>query len=129
VSAWCEAGAGLLNRNTLRIDTSTASTIDGYTLNFDKWIPLDGANEVIDISTLPVIEVPAAAPAPLAPPVPAVTWDDPALKQYRTEEVAAICKQQQDASDANARAIGKKNLQRELEREKRLGVGYAYDAE
>jgi hypothetical protein len=128
VSAWCAAGAGLLNRNTLRIDASTASTIDGYTFDFDtKWIPLEGADAPIDI-TLPIIVVPEIVEAPAvvqAPPAP--QWDDPALKNYRTPEVAAICKAQQDACDANARAIGKKNLQRELDKEKRLGPAYAYE--
>jgi hypothetical protein len=129
LEAWVKIGAPLLNRNTLKFDEETGSTIDGFTFDFDKsWIPIEGSDAPIDVA-LPVIEIPAAAPAPLAPPVPAVTWDDPAFKNYRTDEVAELCKAQQDRCDAGARRIAKTNLQRELEKEKRLGVGYTYDTE
>jgi hypothetical protein len=127
VSAWVEQGAPLLNRNTLRLDTSVASTADGYTFDFDtQWVPIDGANEVIDISTLPVIEVPAAVDSPTVEVAP--TIEDIAAKELAIR-VATICKAQQDRCDAEGRRISARNEQRELEKEKRLGVAYAYDAE
>jgi hypothetical protein len=126
MTAWIKIGAPLLNRNTLSFDEETGSTIDGFTFDFDKrWIPIEGSDAPIDVA-LPVIEIPAAAPAPLPPPVPAVTWDDPAFKNYRTDEVAELCKAQQDRCDADARRISARNEKRETEREKRLGVSYAY---
>jgi hypothetical protein len=62
VAGFCAPGGGLLNRNTLRIDASTASTTDCcYTFDFDKsWVALPGSDQPIDITTLPAIEVPAA---------------------------------------------------------------------
>jgi hypothetical protein len=129
MAAWLEIGAPLLNRNTLRFAEETGS-IDGFSFDFEKsWVPIEGSDAPIDVASLPVIEIPAAPPAPLAPPVPAVTWDDPALRNYRTPEIDALCKATQSRIDADARRISAKNLQRELEKEKRLGVGYAYDAE
>jgi hypothetical protein len=133
VTAWCEAGAGLLNRNTLRIDTSTASTIDGYTFDFDtKWIPLEGADVLIDTSTLLAIEIPAVPAVCEVPTVdtPAISnhANDPALKNYRTPELDALCKITQARADAEARKISARNEQRELEKERRLGpVAYAYE--
>jgi hypothetical protein len=59
----------------------------------------------------PTVEVPAQA-----------ITDDPALKNYRTPEVVAICKAQQNACEKEARKISARNLERELQREKRLGV-------
>jgi hypothetical protein len=130
IEAWIEIGAPLLSRNALRFDLETGSTSDGFTFDFEKsWAPIEGSDAPIDVASLPVIEIPASAPAPLAPPVPAVTWDDPAFKNYRTEEVIAICKAQQERCDTEARKISAANLERETLREKRLGVGYAYDAE
>jgi hypothetical protein len=129
-TAWCVAGAGLLNRNTLKIDTSTASTIDGYTFDFDtKWIPLEGADVLIDTSTLLAIEIPAVVEVPTVEVPAQAATDDPAFKNYRTPELDAMIKATQAAIDTDARRISAKNLQRETEREKRLGVGYAYDAE
>jgi hypothetical protein len=131
MTAWIEVGAPLLNRNTIRFDAETGSTIDGFTFDFDsKWVPLPGSTELIDVASLPVIEIPTVAevPAVYTPVTPAIV-NDPALKNYRTPEVTAICKAQQDACDADARRIGNRNLERELLREKRLGVAYAYDAE
>jgi hypothetical protein len=129
IEAWIAIGAPLLNRNSLRFDEETGSTIDGFTVEFDsKWIALPGANEVIDVASLPALEIPTVVEVPAAPPAPpAPQWDDPAFKNYRTPEVVATCKAQQDACDADARRISAKNLKRETEREKRVGVGYAYD--
>jgi hypothetical protein len=125
VAAWCSAGAPLLNRNTIRFDTSTASTTDGYSFDFDnKWIALPGSNEPINIESLPAIAVPEVVKVPAAEiPAPATT-QDPALKKYPSEEVAALCKITQAAVDAEARRISAKNLERELAREKRLGIAY-----
>jgi hypothetical protein len=132
IEAWIKIGAPLLSRNSLRFAEETGSTIDGFAFDFDgRWLPLSGAHDLIDVATLPAIvipaaDTPAAVPAVLTPATP--SWDDPAFKNYRTPEVIAICKAQQERCDANARAIGKKNLQRELEKEKRLGpVAYAYE--
>jgi hypothetical protein len=129
VSAWCSAGAPLLSRTTLRFAEETRSD-DGYRLDFEKsWVPIEGSDEIIDIA-LPVIVVPAVpdVPAVYTPVAPAIV-DDPALRNYRTPEIDALCKAQQDRCDAEARKIATNNLERELLREKRLGVGYAYDAE
>jgi hypothetical protein len=110
VTAWCAIGAPLLNRNTLRFDTETASA-ESYAFDFDKkWVALPGSDEPIDITMLPAAEVPAVE-----------IVEDTAAKQLAIK-VAAICKQQQDACDADARRISAKNLQRELEKEKRLGI-------
>jgi hypothetical protein len=126
VTAWCAAGAGLLNRNTLRIDTSTASTTDGYVFDFDKsWVALPGSDQPIDVATLPVIEQPEIVEM-VAADTPAVSnrADDPAFKNYRTPEIDALCKAQQDACDKEARRICANNLERELRRERREGAAY-----
>jgi hypothetical protein len=132
MTAWIKIGAPLLNRNNLRFDEETGSTIDGFTFDFDsKWVPLPGSDEIIDVSTLPAIVIPAVVEVPAVPAVqaPAIV-NDPALKNYRTPEVVARCKQQQDACDAEARKIAANNLERELAKEKRLGAyAYACDAE
>jgi hypothetical protein len=129
IEAWSRVGCPLLNRNNLTLDFSVAC-VDGFVFDFDtRWVSLTGANEVIDIATLPFIEVPAVPAAVDSPTVEATPTivNDPALKNYRTPEVIAKCKQLQDMIDADARAIGKKNLQRELDKEKRLGPAYAYE--
>jgi hypothetical protein len=145
VSAWVEQGAPLLNRNTLRLDTSVASIADGYTFDFDtQWVPIDGANEVIDISTLPVIEVPALVEVPAADtPViveAAPTIEDtvaPTLEEQLAMEhrhqtglcrvspqEALMLKTQQDAMDEKSRKLSQANEARELANERRLGVAY-----
>jgi hypothetical protein len=122
ITAWCEIGAPLLNRNTLRFDGETASA-ESYAFDFDnKWIALPSSNEPIDIATLAVIEVPAVEVSPAEVPAPAVV-EDPVANQ-RAVELASRIRQQQAAIDAGARRISEKNLQRELEREKRLGIAY-----
>jgi len=130
IEAWIKIGAPLLNRNNLRFDEETGSIIDGFTFEFDsKWIAQPGANEVIDVASLPVIVVPEVVEAPAAytPAAPAITWDDPALRQYPSPEVAAACAQTQAAMDVQARKIAAANLERESLREKKFGIGYAYD--
>jgi hypothetical protein len=122
---WLAIGAPLLSRSTLRFAEETGC-IDGFSFDFEKsWVPIEGSDAPIDVASLPVIEIPAAAPAAPAPLAP--QWDDPALKHYRTPELDAMIKATQAAIDADARKISAKNLKRETEREKRLGVGYAYD--
>jgi hypothetical protein len=130
VEAWAMAGFPLLCRDTLLLDFTVASTDDGFVFSFDRWIPIAVAHDLIDISTLPIIVVPEIVEAPAAPPAPqAPQWDDPALRNYRTPEVAAIIKITQDAMDVQARKIAAANLERESLREKKFGIGYAYDAE
>jgi hypothetical protein len=128
MAGFCAPGGGLLNRNTLRIETSTASTTDGFTYDFDtRWIQLPGSDQLIDVATLPVIEIPAVCEVP-AVDTPAITdhTNDPAFRNHRSEEVIAICKAQQERCDTEARKISAANLEREIEKEKRVGVGYAY---
>jgi hypothetical protein len=146
VESWCAAGAPLLNRDTLRLDTSVAST-EPYTFNFDnRWAALDGANELIDVSTLPVIVVPElVSPAvDTDTPITVEHWRLPAYAPTLEEQLAmehrhqtGLCrvspqealmlKTQQDAMDAKAREISASNEARELANERRLGT-YAYDA-
>jgi hypothetical protein len=143
VSAWCAAGAGLLNRNTLRIDTSTASTIDGYTFDFEnKWVLLPGANDVIDTSALAVIEVPAADTPAIVEVAPTIedtvapTLEELKAMEHRHQtglcrvspQEALLLKTQQDAMDEKSRKLSQANEARELALEKRLGT-YAYEAE
>jgi len=141
VTAWLEIGAPLLSRITLKFDHSTGSTTDGFTYDFDtKWIPLDGANEVIDL-TLPAIvvsavfEVPAADTPALVDTGAPLTPGEIEAMEYRHQkglskvapQLALLLKTQQDAMDAKAREISARNEKRELEKEKRLGVAYAYE--
>jgi hypothetical protein len=131
VKAWGEVGCPLLNRDTRRLDTSVAST-GSYVFDFDnRWIALPGSDVPIDISTLPIIEVPEVEVLAVhTPEAPALDHaNDPAFKNYRTPEVVAICKAQQDACAKEGRKISARNLERERQREKHLGVAYAYDVE
>ena len=123
ITAWCATGAPLLNRNTLRFDTETACA-DGYAFDFDnKWIPLSGSNEPIDVATLPVIEALAVAEVS-ATEVPAqAIVEDATAKQFAIE-VARRAQIQQEIINIECRRICAKNLQRELEKEKRLGTAY-----
>jgi len=141
---WIKIGAPLLSRITLKFDTSTGSTTDGFTFDLDsRWVPLPGSNEVIDVSTLPVIEVPEVVEASPVADTPAIVEDTvaPTIEQQRamehrrqtglsrvTPQLALMLKTQQDAMDAKAREISARNEARELALEKRLGT-YTYEAE
>jgi hypothetical protein len=96
VKAWCEAGCPLLNRDTRRLETSVADTTGIYLYDFDqKWVPLEGADLPIDISTLPVIVVPelVEVPAVYTPPIVEVA---PTIEDNITPTIeAAIMKAQQ----------------------------------
>jgi hypothetical protein len=121
MTAWCAVGAPLLNRNTLRFDTETACS-DSYAFDFDKnWIPLSGSNELIDLAILPLIEAPAVAEVSATEiPAPAIV-EDATAKQFATE-VARRAQLQQETINMECRRISAKNLQRELETQKRLGI-------
>jgi hypothetical protein len=149
ISAWCAAGtAPLLNRNTIRLDTSVATAESDFDFDFDtKWIPLPGANELIDVSTLSVIVVPEVVEVSPAvdTPITVEHWRLPAYAPTLEEQLAmehrhqtGLCrvspqealmlKTQQDAMDEKSRKLSQANEARELALEKRLGT-YAYEAE
>jgi len=127
VAAWAEAGCPLLNRNTLRLDMSVASVDDGCVFDSDtKWIPLPGSDQPIDVATLAVIERPAVEAAP-AVDTPAIVEE---FAEFDAQQLAVrespLYKAQVNGCSALSRIQCEKNLQRETERELRLGVGYAY---
>jgi hypothetical protein len=109
MAAWCAIGAPLLDRNTLRFDTATASA-ESYAFDFDnKWIPLLGSDEPIDNATLPVIEVPAVVEVSAAEiPAPAIV-EDTTAKQLAFE-VARRAQLQQQAISIEYRRISAKNF-------------------
>jgi hypothetical protein len=147
--AWAKAGAPLLNRNTIRLDTSVADTTGIYLYDFNqKWVPLEGADLPIDISTLPVIVVPELVEVPavdtpviveVAPTIEdtvAPTLEEQLAMEHRRQKglcpvaprEALLLKTQQDAMDEKSRKLSQANEARELALEKRLGT-YAYEAE
>ena len=126
MAGFCAPGGGLLNRNTLRIDPSTASTTDGYAFDFSRWVALPGSDQPIDVATLPVIERPAVEAAP-AVDTPTIVEE---FAEFDAQQLAVrespLYKAQVNGCSALSRIQCEKNLQRETERELRLGAGYAY---
>jgi hypothetical protein len=99
ITAWCQSGGPLLNRNILRLDTSVADTTGIYLYDFDqKWVPLEGADLPIDISTLPVIVVPELVEVPAVDTAGTATTEDTevpidaaiARAQLREERASSI---------------------------------------
>jgi len=148
-SGWFAIGAPLLSRANLKFDTSTASTTDGYVFVFDKsWVALPGSDQLIDVATLPVIEIPAVPDVPaldtpviveVAPTIEdtvAPTIEEQLAMEHRRQKgfcpvaprEALLLKTQQDAMDEKSRKLSQANEARELANERRLGpVAYAYE--
>ena len=149
VTAWLEIGAPLLSRITLKFDHSTGSTTDGFTYDFDtKWVALKGSHELIDVSTLPAIEVPEVVEVSPAvdTPITVEHWRLPAyaptleeLKAMEHRSQTGLCPvtprealllwKQQEAMDEKSRKLSAANEARELANERRLGVSYVPSSE